>query len=226
MLLFIIIFHELGHLLFASVININASNIIIYAFGGITKYDIPLNINISKEFFILLGGPLFQLLLLLLINELGSFININTYEKFVYLNKFLFSFNLLPILNLDGGKFVNLLLNKIFSYKMSFNISVVISFLSLPIIFFIFNKYLSIVIITFIIKELFIEIKNQDYKFNKLLIERYINDYKFKNRILINNINDFKRDKNFDIFYNNILLNEKEYLKVYFSRKSHCFNWH
>lgn len=226
LLMFIITFHELGHLLFASIINISASKIIIYAFGGITKYNIPINISINKELFILIGGPIFQIILLLIIKKLNLYINENTYNEFIYLNKILFSFNLLPILNLDGGKLINLILNKIFSYKTSFNISLIISIISLPITFYIFNKYLAITIIIFIIKELIIEVKNKDYGFNKLLTERYINNYKFKKRTLIKNINKVKRDKNFDIYYNGNLFNEREYLNLYFSRKNRCFNWH
>ena len=189
-------------------------------------YNMPINISINKELFILIGGPLFQTILLLIINKLNIYINENTYKEFIYLNKMLFSFNLLPIINLDGGKLINLFLNKIFSYKTSFNISIIISILTLPIIFLIFNKYISIIIVIFITKELIIEIKNKDYTFNKILIERYTNEYKFKKTSLIKNINKLKRDKNFDIYINNILFTEKEYLKRYFSRKNHCFNWH
>lgn len=224
--MFIIIFHELGHLLFASLINIKASNIIIYAFGGLTKYDTYVNISINKEMFILIGGPVFQLLLLLIMCEINLYINPNTYNKFINLNKLLFSFNLLPILNLDGGKMVNLLLNKIFSYKTAFNISIITSFIALPIIFLIFNQYLGVIIVLFLIKEILIEIKNKNYTFNKLLLERHIYNCSFKKRILIKNISKVKRDKNFDIYINKTLISDKDYLKHYFAGKKLDFVWH
>ena len=59
-MLFIITFHELGHLFIASLIGYKDASIVIYPFGGITKYNGYLNSSINNEFLILLGGPLFQ----------------------------------------------------------------------------------------------------------------------------------------------------------------------
>lgn len=219
LLLFIITFHELGHLLFASLLKINASEIKIYCFGGITKYNTLLNTNINKEIFILIGGPIFQLILIYIIYNLKLYINYSTYIEFMNINKILLTFNLLPLTSLDGGKLVNLLLNKFLPFKTSFTISIIASILTLPLIFKIFNVYLSILVFLFIIKEIYLEITNYNYYFNKMLLERYLDKITFKKSIFIKNIKNIKRDKNFEIYYNNKILNEKEYLSLYFNHK-------
>src|SRR5574344_563915 len=66
-LLLMITVHEIGHLLFGYILGIKSSQIIIYPFGGITKFNNDLNISITKELFLLLGGISFQILFYFLI---------------------------------------------------------------------------------------------------------------------------------------------------------------
>ena len=126
-------------------------------------------------------------------------------------------FNFLPILPLDGGKLINIILDKIFSYKLSFKISIIISIIFTLIFLISKRTYLSLLLTIFLIKCIIIEINNLKYKYNKFVLERYLNNYNFKRIKIINNINNLKRD-NYHII-NNML--EKKYLRKLFDRTEH-----
>ena len=196
LLLLIIFTHESGHYIFSKIININPKEIIIYPFGGITIYEVDLNIKISKELIILLGGIIFQLIFLLLIINLYyyGYITYRVFSVIKRINYILISFNFLPILPLDGGRLLNLILDKVFCYKISNIITIIISFLFIILFIFIDISVFRILLGLFLIKSIYIEISNIDFKYNKFLIERYINNYSFKKTIRINNIKRFKRD--------------------------------
>ncbi len=214
--LLIIFVHESGHAIFSYIINFKFNKIIIYPFGGITIYNEDLNIKTNKELFVLFGGIYFQILFFILIYIIYKYGYV-TEHVFIIIKKInilLISFNFLPILPLDGGKLLNILLDKLFSYKLSNIVSIVISFIML-IIFLILNKTLfSLILTLFLIRCLVIEINNIKYKYNKFILERYLNDYNFKKIKIINNINNLKRD-NYHII-NNML--EKRYLHKLFDR--------
>ena len=216
LLLLIIIVHEYGHALFARIINFKFDKIVIYPFGGITKYNEDLNVNTNKELFVLIGGIYMQIVFFIFIMILYKygFVTEHVYLIIKKINILLISFNFLPILPLDGGKLLNIILDKIFSYKLSNIISIIISFIIL-ILFLYFNKTLFACILTlFLIKCLIIEINNIKYKYNKFLLERYLNNYSFKKIKIINNINNFKRD-NYHIINNTL---EERFLRKLFDK--------
>ena len=128
-LLLMITVHEIGHLLFGYILGIKSSQIIIYPFGGITKFNNDLNISITKELFLLLGGISFQILFyfLILFMHNNSLITTHVFELINRIHILLISVNFLPILPLDGGKLINLILDYIFPYKISHIISIYIS---------------------------------------------------------------------------------------------------
>lgn len=216
LLLIIIIVHEYGHALFARIINFKFDKIVIYPFGGITKYNEDLNVNTNKELFVLIGGIYMQIVFFIFIMILYKygFVTEHVYLIIKKINILLISFNFLPILPLDGGKLLNIIFDKIFSYKLSNIISIIISFIIL-IFFLYFNKTLFACILTlFLIKCLIIEINNIKYKYNKFLLERYLNNYSFKKIKIINNINNFKRD-NYHIINNTL---EERFLRKLFDK--------
>lgn len=202
-LLIIIFIHELGHYTLAKLNKVDIENIIIYPFGGITKLDCDLNISIKKETIILLGGILFQILFFLLIKKLYIVNHTTThvYNIFKKINYILISFNFLPIIPLDGGKLLNIFLDKFISYKKSNYVTIIISIIFVMI--FLLNKrtIFSLILSIFLLKEIYIEQKNIKFKYNKFLLERNINNYNFKRIKIINDINDFKRD-NYHIINN------------------------
>ena len=127
---------------------------------------------------------------------------------------FLISFNFLPIIPLDGGKLLNLILDKIFPYKLSHKITLVISII-FSILFLLLTKtLLSLTLTIFLIFNIYEEIKQKDYRFNKFLIERYLKKYKFKKIKIINKIDKIKRDK-YHIINNKF---EEDYLSKMFDK--------
>lgn len=215
--LLIIFIHECGHLIFSKLVRFKYSKIIIYPFGGITIYNEDLNISTNKELFTLIGGITFQLCFIYLIIILynSNYVTYHTYNIIISINKLLISYNFLPILPLDGGKLLNIILDKLLPYKLSYKISIIVSIIFI-IIFLIYKRtYLGILLTIFLIKCIIIEINNIKYRYNKFLLERYLNNYNFKKINIINNINNLKRD-NYHII-NNIF--EKKYLCKLFDSK-------
>ena len=215
--LIIIFVHESGHYFFSKLVNFKYSEIIIYPFGGLTIYNEDLNINTNKELVSLFGGIIFQFLFYFLILHLYNSLLVtnHVFNIIKRINIILLSFNFMPIIPLDGGKLLNILLDKLFPYKVSNIITIVISIIFI-IYFFINNiTFLSIILTLFLIKNIILEIDNLNYKYNKFILERYLNNYKFNKIKIIKNINSFKRD-NYHII-NNIF--EHDYLKNLFDRE-------
>ena len=209
---FLITIHELGHFLIAILFGLETDKIYIYPLGGISKINIPLNTNFYKEFIILIMGPIFQnigyILLIMIIND-------NILVTRIHLGILLF--NLLPIYPLDGGKLVNLIMNKIIPYKLSYRIIIYISYLFNIIILFC-NKKISINMILIYMMLIIIIRKEQNkekFIYNKFLLERYLNHCHYKKNIIIKNENNFYKTKN------NILYDGKNYYseKTFLTKK-------
>jgi stage IV sporulation protein FB len=178
------------------IVNFKKGSIIIYPFGGLTVYNEDLNVSINKELFVLLGGITFQVLFFLFIFHLynNGIVTLHVFNIFKKINLLLVGFNFLPILPLDGGKLINLILDKIFSYRLSNIYAIIISIIFI-IIFSVINKtFLAMILTLFLIKSIVLEIYNLKYKYNKFLLERYLRKYKFKKIKFINNEYKLKRD--------------------------------
>lgn len=196
--MFFITFHELGHYITGKLLNLKVSRVDIYLFGGVTIFEEDLNLDIKKEIITLIMGPIFQILLFILIYFLynNGYVNTTTYEKVYIINKYLLTFNLLPILPLDGGKLLNNILDIILPYDLSHKITIIISIITLPIIFTFDNKLISILITLFLIIKIIEEIEYHKYRLNKLILERKLKNIKFKKTIEVTNIKKIKRNKN------------------------------
>lgn len=186
-------------------LKLKVKEINIYMFGGVTILNEDLNLPIYKEVLFLVMGPLSQILFVLLIKLLYTigYVNALTFDKIIIINKFLLTFNLLPILPLDGGKLVNNVLDYFIPYKLSHKITIIISLLFIPFIFIINNKLLGIVLIIFLLYKIYLEINNNKHKLNRLLLERKLKLYKFKKLKRINTFEEVKRNENFYIIKNN-----------------------
>ena len=194
----IIIFHELGHILTAYILNWKIEKVVLLPFGGITIFNEYINRPIKEEFLIAIMGPIFQSFLFFINNDLFREYNFN-----------LLLFNLLPIFPLDGSKIINLFLNKIIDFKQSHLISIVISIIS---ILFLFHYKYSLILyisILFLIIKTIKELKLHKYLYNKFLFERYLYKFKFKKTKIINNKNNMMRD------YNHIIREKNKYIKEY-----------
>lgn len=196
----ITIFHELGHILAAVILNIKIEKIVIIPFGLITIFTKKINFPIIFDFLLTIMGPLFQFLLFFIIKD----------YKILKINYSLLLFNLLPIIPLDGSKLVHLFLEKIFSIKTSYNLIILISIITLLLILQ-FNLTILVIIAIYLLNT-YKFAKEKKIYFNKFLLERYLYNYNFKIK-KIKNINKIKKYKKHII--NNQF--EKDYLrKKYF----------
>ncbi|MBS0623587.1 MAG: site-2 protease family protein [Verrucomicrobia bacterium] len=139
-ILFSVLFHELGHAITALVFQQKA-RIELAAFGGFT-YRQGRKLKLWEEFLVVLNGPLAGLLLSLAAYILLHFLSVqNPVALFVLrftfvANLFWTIINLLPVLPLDGGHLLSIILESIFGFKgikialvASLVISIVVSIL-------------------------------------------------------------------------------------------------
>ena len=120
----LIFIHEIGHLTAALYYKWNVKKIVILPFGGITIFNELLNKSLKEEFVILVLGPIFQILfycILCIFNIKSNLITNYHYS--------LLLFNLLPIIPLDGSKLLNIILNKLFSFKYSHIINIIYNYI-------------------------------------------------------------------------------------------------
>lgn len=191
----------MGHFIIGKLLHLKVKEIKLFMFGGVTTLDEDLNLNIYKEILLLIMGPITQILFVALLFILYrlEFISTLAYTKFYSINMLLLKFNLLPILPLDGGKLINNLLDLIVSYDLSHTISIIISFISLPLLFTFDNKLLIIILFTFLLLNLLNEISIHKYRLELLLLERKYKKFNFKKTIKINNTKNIMRNKNYVI---------------------------
>lgn len=209
----LLLFHELGHALMGIILKWKLLSITFYPYGGKTLFEVSENSSINEEILILLSGPFMQIITYLVLSFFFSYEYIKTYHLTILI------FNLLPILTLDGGRLINLFLNKIFNYLTSFYISVFISITTIIFLilfcflyYYNFNLFLMSIFLLFkIIKS----IKDIKYCYQRFLVERYLYDFKFNKRKISRDIYSFYKECNHYIEFKE----EKEYLNKYFNKK-------
>ncbi|RJX26240.1 MAG: hypothetical protein C4554_05925 [Dethiobacter sp.] len=103
--------HELTHMLVAKFYGIKIFKIELFPFGGVGYLAKPLEMNPVKEFMVAGAGPIFNLLMLIILwnYKTGNygppvFFDSSLVSFLLKANFFLFFFNLLPGLPLDGGR--------------------------------------------------------------------------------------------------------------------------
>lgn len=200
----IILFHELGHILMMLYFNIEIEKVILLPFGGITITNDLVNRPLKQELLIAIMGPIFQIIYYLLFQ--------NSYLKMIHYP--LLIFNLLPIIPLDGSKILNVILNKFFSFYKSETISIIISLITIFMIFIINFNLIVFIVLIFLIIETSKKYKTRKYLFNKFLYERRNYQLKFKKRKIINKKMDMFKDCYHIFFVNNKYYTEKEYIKL------------
>ena len=199
--MFIIIIHELGHIITSKVFKWKIDKIIILPFGGLIIFNEKIDNNLIQEFLITISGPLLQLIVTLLINN--SLLNNISYTLLI--------FNLLPIVPLDGSKILNIVLNKFICFRISYYVLLIISILFIINIFK-FNLIIILVIIC-LIKEIVLSFLKYKYIYNKLILEKYLYKIKYKKIRKINNINSLYRNSTHLIKYKNKYYLEETYIK-------------
>ena len=94
------------------------------------------NLLILKKIFILIAGPFVNLIFIIIFFLRGK-------EELVYINMFIFLFNMMPIYPLDGGKIVENVLNIVGGKLKSLEITMAISKIAF-IVFTALNIYLMV----------------------------------------------------------------------------------
>lgn len=111
-ILFVLVLgHELTHMLVAKLYGIEIRKIELFPFGGVGYLAKPLEMNPVKEFLVAGAGPLFNLIVLVALWNYSDLLYGTSFWSDTSLvafllraNTFLFFFNLLPGLPLDGGR--------------------------------------------------------------------------------------------------------------------------
>lgn len=206
----------MGHVLMGIIFKWKIGKIIILPFGALTIFDEGINKSIFEEFLIAIMGPIFQIIF-------TFFLYFLTYnDEVVSYSLTILIFNLLPIFPLDGSKILNLFLNEILNFKISHTILIIISviFILTIILYSDFNLIL-ILILTFLLVRVLLEIKNHESLFNRFLLERYLNHYNFKKskKIYSMNLAKMKRSYKHLFFDGNRFISEHERLKKRFDFK-------
>ena len=161
--------HEIGHIIALKIKKINIKAMTIYPYGGVLEIDNKKNSSCLDDIFIYICGPLCNLILLIISILIGN-------HTLGYINFLLMAINLLPAYPLDGFY----ILSNIFSYKMSYRLSLFFSrligiiMLTIAIILMITRSLYFLILVLFL---LIINIKNLKNKkeLKLFLLDKYLN---------------------------------------------------
>lgn len=188
----LLIIHELGHAITGKLLGYSLDKISFYPYGGVTSFNMPLNVPLKKELLILLMGPFFQIIGYMTMNYFLSLPLLKTYHYTLLI------FNLLPIYPLDGGRILNIIFHYQFNYLTSFKLSMVISSLILMALMIynvrFFNLNLCLMIIVLFIKMLTNYHKRYLY-YERFLLERYLYSITFPKKSCVDSLKKFYRDR-------------------------------
>ena len=225
--LFVIIMHEIGHIITSLIFKWKVKRVDITLCGGFITYDDKLDKPFKEELLVSISGFLAQGILFIILFTLNKIYVIDA-SSFFMINKYslaIFLFNLLPIYPLDGSKILSVILNALMPYKRSLKCLFYVSLLIIILIVVtILLKDVKIeasyvIIFSFIIKKLISLYKDIPYLFNRLLFERYIYYYPDINKYnYINgkNLSLFKRRRKNYFYINGHYHSERSILKERF----------
>ncbi|UJL48266.1 M50 family metallopeptidase [Virgibacillus sp. NKC19-16] len=179
-ILAIVLFHELGHYIVASIFKWRIQGIMLWVFGGVMDTEEHGNRPIREEALVTIAGPFQHVIIYLILFFLASadLVPASVLELIFYYNTVILIFNLLPIWPLDGGKLLFLGLSAFSPYKKAYQsviiFSMVISLfvLVLQLIFFPFTLSAFFIMI-FLFMENRSEWNKRYYVFMRFLLKRY-----------------------------------------------------
>ena len=214
---FIILTHDLGHIIFLKFYRYQIYHITVLPFGSMIDSSINSNSPTVETLIISLAGIVFQLILFPIFKVLNLYIiNDISYNIFLNYNYLIILFNLLPIIPLDGSKVLLCLLESFMSYKKVLRLINILSILGILLFIFYlaFNGLNSYLIIIFLLYKTYEEIKNHKYVFNQFLLNRYLSNNRYIKIKYINKITDIFKNR-FNFIENQ---NEEKFLKAYYNR--------
>ena len=177
-------------------------------FGGLTIFENKINNSLKQELFVVLLGPIFQLIIGLFIKD-TNLLNIH-YSLLI--------FNLIPIYPLDGSKIINIFSNYFLSFYNSLKLTIYLSYIMIILVLIKYSNALLYLIILLLIQKVIIEHKKIKEIFNKFLLERYIYNFNYKKTKKITNLKQMKLYKKHLFKIKNTWITEKEMLKKIFDK--------
>lgn len=208
----LILVHELGHFFAAKVLGWKVDKICIFPYGGVSKFNEKVNVLLREEFFVLISGPLVQMVFFWVVRDLVGW----RYEQiFLEYHLFILGFNLLAIYPLDGGRLLNIFMAIFMPFKKSLKVSVFISYSVLIFLMIFFSVrfslfFLFVVCATFL--KVYEEKEKLPYVFQKFILERRLYTFKFPKKKVIKEKEEMKRDTEHLFKVGNYYYTEKEYL--------------
>ncbi len=207
---FITFLHELGHIITAKLFRLKINKIKLLAIGFNAEIDNLDYTNSLKEFFISIAGPLTYFLsahCLLYFYKL-DYISYNAFMQAKIINKYTLFFNLLPIIPLDGGRILKIIIDNFLTSKKSLYLTSILSiFLTLIFICLTIETPQWLIYIFLVLTNIFF-LATINKRWKLFLISRLT--IKNKNKIKIHNKNDIYRNKNNYSIKRKMLINEKE----------------
>ena len=186
--------HELGHLIFGLFLGFKPEKMTILPYGlkiSFKTKNIDYNKKLQKgnilsikKIILALGGPITNIICILITLMLNEKINIEKsfYENIIYANLLIAIFNMFPIYPLDGGRVVKEITHIFLGLRNSYKCTQLISEISLYIITAISSililYYKNIAIFIIVIYLWFIVYKNKKELANKEKIYKSIEKYK------------------------------------------------
>ncbi|WP_050181230.1 site-2 protease family protein [Domibacillus robiginosus] len=132
----ILFIHELGHAAAARAAGWRIVKIELLPFGGKLETDEHAGRPLVEEWLVVVSGPFMHVPMFIagvLLHKAG-WLDAHLADLLFQLNAFIFLFNLLPVLPLDGGKMVQLLLCALQPYYKAYKQSIFFSFAALSVI--------------------------------------------------------------------------------------------
>lgn len=218
-IIFVLIIHECGHLVFLNIFKFKINDVCFYPFGGIIDYEFK-NDFLYKEILISLGGVIFNLIFFYF------FLNLKSFE-IAHLNFFLFIINLIPVLPLDGGRVLLYLCCLILPFKVS---KIIVCTFSILVCMFLtvyysvnFSGVYLLLLFAVVIKLNISSLMSLKKEYNKFLLIKYLYpNKKFRKKLtkmwLSSPIENLYYQKSLIFNYDSFKISEEELLNKNFKK--------
>ena len=176
--------HEMGHLVMGLILGYKPDKMELMPFGFLIEFkqaDLDDKRTVKSDILIAIAGPMVNLILILIFAN----ININFLYKDIvfYINLIIFTFNLIPIYPLDGGRVLHGFLSLYFGNDKSFiyankvtNISIIILTMISSIFIYYFKNLSILFIILYLWCIVIKENKDFDLKMSISKLHQYIDN--------------------------------------------------
>ncbi len=115
---FTVLIHEIFHSIVAKKYGFEVSEIEIFPFGGIARFEHIKATYPKEEILICIAGPLSNFIMVIIFMGLKRlYLDSYLIEYIIKINKLMFILNILPIFPLDGGKIIRAILSLFMGYK-------------------------------------------------------------------------------------------------------------